>query len=119
MNKKIIIILMCLILLFVFTGCSAKLPDGIENKVFYKDLDGLLATMVKSFQTKTYKQEVDNILEKMNADKYKENLNDYELSILNAINEVIPDIKNDLNSDNHTIKSDTFNKIEWIYKIFE
>lgn len=105
MNKRIILILISILLITtLLTGCQKKLPDGIENKNFYKDLDNLLATMVKSFQTKTYKQEIDDILEKMNTEKYRDTLNNYELSILDTINETVPDIKNDLNTGNHTIK---------------
>ena len=119
-NKKLILMLILVLIVGVLGGCDDNLPDGIESKRFNKDMDSLLMVVVKSLSTKTYKEkDISKIIDKMNEKDYMDNLNNYEISIINTINDILPDIKKELSTGNHTIKSQTYERIKWIIDVFD
>lgn len=119
MNKKLILIIsLMLIVNIMLTGCSETLPEGIENKGFYKDLGKARTLLIKSFSDKTYyENEIVELFEKMNKEDYKEDLNEYELLILETLNYNLDDIETELTTGNHTLSSLTHDNIEWILNL--
>lgn len=119
MSKKIVLMsFLILIMSTILIGCSANLPEGIENKGFYKDLGKSNTLLVKSFSDKTYyKDEINDIFNKMNKDDYKKSLNEYELLILETLNYNLEDIETELTTGNRTLSSLTHDNIEWILNL--
>lgn len=103
----------------VSVGCGEKLPSGFENRAFFNDIKSLVDIMIDSFATETYKEDdINKILHKISNAKYISNLNNYELSILDTVNDGLIYIKRDLESDGHVLSSKTYNQIEWVIQIF-
>ena len=120
MNKKIILLLILILCIsIVFTGCqSNKLPDGIESKIFFKDLNKAYELLADSMADNTYYEEdINKIFDKMNKIEYKNKLNDYELLILESLNGSLDGIKKDLTTGERIIQSSTTKDIDWIFEI--
>ncbi len=90
-----IILMLCVSI--ILGGCGEKLPDGFENKTFLKDLDKIYHLMLQSMSNRIYdKDGINNILDRMNSEKYKNKLNNYELLFLDTLNEVAKKLEYDL-----------------------
>lgn len=50
--KKILILGLAFLMLFVFIGCEKKLPEGIENREFYEDMIELGRLAQRSLENK-------------------------------------------------------------------
>ena len=117
MNKKIVLLLILVLCMnVVFAGCqSNKLPDGIESKIFFKDLNKAYELLADSMADNTYYEEdINKIFDKMNKIEYKNKLNDYELLILESLNGSLDGIKKDLTTGERIIQSVTTKDIDWI-----
>lgn len=120
MNKKIILMLILVLCMsIVFVGCGSKeLPDGIESKVFFKDLNTAYESLLDSMADKTYyEDDINKIFDKMNKIEYKNKLNDYELLILESLTNSLDDLKEDLTTGKKTIQSVTTKDIDWIFEM--
>lgn len=120
MNKKITLLLILVLCMnVVFAGCqSNKLPDGIESKIFFKDLNKAYELLADSMADNTYYEEdINKIFDKMNKIEYKNKLNDYELLILESLNGSLDGIKKDLTTGERIIQSVTTKDIDWIMDI--
>lgn len=115
LNKIAFLIILMLCVSIILSGCGEKLPDGIENKVFFKDLSKAYGLIARSMSDQIYyEDEINDIFSKMNKENYKVKLNDYELLILETLNSSLPDIKKDLTTGDCIIQSVTTNEFEWI-----
>lgn len=117
MNKKMILTLVLILCMsIVFTGCQGKdLPEGIESKTFFKDLNKAYELLADSMADNTYYEEdISKIFDKMNKIEYKSKLNDYELLILESLNGSLDGIKKDLTTGERVIQSVTIKDIDWI-----
>lgn len=120
MNKKLVLLIFVLCVSLLLTGCSEELPEGIESRTFFNDLDRACELLLISMADNTYyEEEIGKIFGKMNEEKYKEKLNDYELLILETLNSNLNDIERDLTTGDRIITSITFEKIEWILDIMD
>ena len=116
MNKKILLLVLILCISIVFMGCKPNdLPDEIENKTFFKDLNKAYELLLDSMADNTYYEEdINKIFDKMNKKDYRNKLNDYELLILETLNGSLDGIKEDLTTGEKTIQSATMKDIDWI-----
>ncbi len=114
-RKVIVLTLLICVVLLILSGCGEKLPDGIENKTFFKDLSKAYGLIVRSMSDQTYyEDEINDIFSKMNKESYKIKLNDYELLILETLSNSLPDVKKDLTTGDRIIQSATTNEFKWI-----
>jgi len=118
-KKYILTLILVLCMSIVFTECqSNKLPDGIESKTFFKDLNKAYELLADSMADNTYYEEdISKIFDKMNKIEYKSKLNDYELLILESLNGSLDGIKKDLTTGERIIQSSTIKDIDWIFEV--
>lgn len=96
-NKIVSLMLIIFCITVMLSGCGEKLPDGFENKTFLNDLDKIYHLMLQSMSNRIYdKDDINNILDKMNNEEYKNKLNNYELLFLDTLNEVAKKLEYDL-----------------------
>lgn len=118
-NKKLILLLVLMLVMSGLGGCSSnKLPEGIESKTFFKDLNKGYELLLDSMANNTYyEDDINKLFEKMNEVKYKEKLNVYEISIIESLNSNLDSIKKDLTTGKKVIQSTTLKDIEWVFEI--
>lgn len=118
-NKRLILLLILVLIMGILVGCSNnKLPEGIENKTFFKDLNKGYELLLDSMANNTYyEDDINKLFEKMNETKYKEKLNVYEISIIESLNSNLDSIKKDLTTGKKVIQSTTLKDIEWVFEI--
>lgn len=119
MNKRyFILVLLVLLILGLLSGCGSNLPEGFENKKFLKDLDKISDLALKSMsEQKYYEDEINDRLDDMI--EYKEDLNDYEILILDSLIESLKKVKKDLTTGEKVVQSTTFEKIKTIREMIK
>ena len=118
-NRRLILLLILVLIMGISVGCSSnKLPEGIESKTFFKDLNKGYELLLDSMANNTYyEDDINKLFEKMNEVKYKEKLNIYEISIIESLNSNLDSIKKDLTTGKKVIQSTTLKDIEWVFEI--
>lgn len=119
MNRRLILLLILVLAMSVLGGCSNdKLPNGIESKKFFKDLNKGYELLLDSMANNTYyEDDINKLFGKMNETKYKEKLNVYEISIIESLNSNLDSIKKDLTTGKKVIQNTTLKDIEWVFEI--
>lgn len=116
-NRKLILLLVFVMIIGILGGCaeSGELPDGIENKRFFKDFSSTYGTIMRSMRDHSYNEDkVNESLAKLNSYVDNKKLNDYEILIVNTLNENIGNIKNDLTQGDKTITTKTLDEFGWL-----
>ncbi len=117
MKRKLALLLVFVIMVGILGGCSngGNLPDGIENKKFFKDLSSTYGLILRAMGDSEYEEEkIAKSLAKLNSYVNDKKLNDYEILIVNTLNENIDNIKRDLTQGDKTIKSKTLENVQWL-----
>ena len=117
MNRKIDLLLVFVMIISISSGCSngGNLPDGIENKKFFKDLSSTYGLILRSMGNSEYEEEkIAKSLTKLNNYVNDKKLNDYEILIVNTLNENIDNIKKDLTQGDKIITSKTLEEFQWL-----
>ena len=119
-NRRLILLLILVLIIGILVGCEEKLPEGIESKVFLKDMNKLYGLVDKSVADRDYyKDDVDKLIGKMDEEKYLKKLNEYEKSILKLTKETLIKVESDLTTGKKMIQSYTFDEIEAIWKMLD
>lgn len=114
-NRRLILLIIVVLTMAISVGCSKNLPEGIESKAFLKDMNNLYDVVDKSIANREYyKEDVDEIIKKMDDNKYLTKLNDYEIAIYELSKETLIKVQNDLTTGKKMIQSHTFDEVELI-----
>lgn len=121
-GKRVFIVLLIIAMVaMLFVGCNSNPVkfNGVNSKKFTKDLTSLRSVMLDSLKSQKYKEDdIDKILDKMNAEKYTKKLSDKEKSLLQKINVSKSDLKSDL-KDTGMISDRTYNDMNWFLQLSE
>lgn len=115
----IILLLTFVLIISILSGCKKEeLPNGIENKAFFKDLEDFHSAIVQSMRNNTYyEEEIEAAREKINNAKYIDELNMYELSLLLGVNSDLSEFKEDVERGTGVINSTSIKEIEEMINI--
>lgn len=118
-NRILILMLVLVIMTGILSGCGNNdLPEGIENRKFFKDFSEFYDIVIESMGNGDYnKAELDKSLDKLNKHVDSKKLNEYEELIVDTINTNILSIKEDLIQDNIAIKSEVMDEFRWVLEL--
>lgn len=119
-NKRLVLMLVAVLIIIALSGCSGKLPDGIESKKFYKSVSKIYDASLKSMSERQYyKAEIESEVDSINTLKDNDKLNEYELLVFEKLVDVLDDVESDLTTGDKTIKSETLDRIKSIKKLID
>jgi len=121
-NKISILILVFIIMSISLVGCNSDgvAFENVENKKLTKDLNELRGLMAESLSTSEYKEEeINDILTKINTNKYQKKLNPIEVLLIKDITDIQGTIKQELTQNHKVITWASFEKMNWLLQADE
>lgn len=103
-------------------GCNSDgvAFENVENKKLTKDLNELRGLMAESLSTSEYKEEeINDILTKINTNKYQKKLNPIEVLLIKDITDIQGTIKQELTQNHKVITWASFEKMNWLLQADE
>lgn len=119
MNKRrfigVVVLILCVSMI---VGCSKKLPEGIESRTFFNDLEKICNLIIDSWDDGKYnKDDIEEVANEMDKISYRLRLNEYELAILDSVINNLGNIEYDLKDGEGILDCETFDKMQLMLEV--